>query len=138
MGGYLSALFCGMLFGLGLTLAQMTNPEKVLGFLDLAGRWDPSLALVMAGALTTLALMQRLARRRSAPILASSFNEPGKARIDVQLLTGAALFGIGWGLSGICPGPAIAALSYGQVEIYVFAAAMFAGMGLFQYLHRPK
>jgi uncharacterized membrane protein YedE/YeeE len=102
MGGYLSALFCGTLFGLGLTLAQMTNPEKVLGFLDVAGHWDPSLALVMAGALTTLALMQRLARRRSAPILASSFNEPKKARIDVRLLTGAALFGIGWGLSGHC------------------------------------
>lgn len=138
MGGYLSALFCGTLFGLGLTLAQMTNPEKVLGFLDVAGHWDPSLALVMAGALTTLALIQRLARRRPAPILASSFNEPKKAPIDVRLLTGAALFGIGWGLSGICPGPAIAALSYGRVEIYVFTAAMFAGMGLFQRLHRPK
>jgi uncharacterized membrane protein YedE/YeeE len=137
MGGYLSALFCGTLFGLGLTLAQMTNPEKVLGFLDVAGHWDPSLALVMAGALTTLALMQRLARRRPAPILASSFNEPKNARIDARLLTGAALFGIGWGLSGICPGPAIAALSHGRIEIYVFTAAMFAGMGLFQRLHRP-
>lgn len=138
MGVCLSALFCGILFGLGLTLAQMTNPEKVLGFLDIAGQWDPSLALVMASALTTLALVRQLARRRSAPMLAASFNEPKASRIDVSLLTGAALFGAGWGLSGICPGPAIVALSYGRIEIYVFTAAMFTGMGLFQRLHRPK
>jgi uncharacterized membrane protein YedE/YeeE len=138
MGVCLSALFCGILFGLGLTLTQMTNPEKVLGFLDIAGQWDPSLALVMASALTNLALVQQLARRRSAPMLAASFNEPKASRIDAPLLAGAALFGAGWGLSGICPGPAIAALSYGRIEIYVFTAAMFAGMGLFQRLHRPK
>lgn len=135
---HLSALFCGILFGLGLAASQMINPQKVLGFLDVMGDWDPSLALVMASALLIAGILQVIILRRSAPLLEPDFHHPKLTVIDKPLVVGAAVFGIGWGLSGFCPGPAISALSSGIPESYVFTAAMFAGMWLFQILHGSK
>jgi uncharacterized membrane protein YedE/YeeE len=133
----LSALFCGILFGLGLVISQMVNPAKVLGFLDIAGNWDPSLALVMASALITLGLAYRLILIRAAPILEQSFFLPGAVGIDARLLIGASLFGIGWGLSGFCPGAAIAAIGYGHIETLLFTLAMCVGIWIFKLIHRP-
>lgn len=138
MGKYFSALFCGIVFGLGLSVSQMINPQKVLGFLDVAGDWDPSLALVMAGALLIAGVLQRIIFRRTAPLFEADFNRPSVTVIDKPLVAGAAIFGIGWGLSGFCPGPAISALSSGIPESYVFTGAMFAGMWLFQILQGEK
>lgn len=131
----LSALFCGILFGLGLVISQMVNPVKVLAFLDIAGHWDPSLALVMTGALITLGIAHKMILRRPAPILEQRFHLPSAARIDTGLLIGAALFGVGWGLSGFCPGAAIAAIGYGRTEALLFTFAMCAGMWLFRLIH---
>lgn len=126
----LSALFCGTLFGFGLVISQIVNPSKVIAFLDVAGHWDPSLALVMAGALITLGLAYRLIFRRFTPMLDQSFHLPDSVHIDAQLLIGAALFGIGWGLSGFCPGAAIAAIGYGRIEALLFTLAMCVGIWL--------
>lgn len=133
----LSALFCGILFGLGLVISQMVNPVKVLAFLDIAGHWDPSLALVMGGALITLGLAYRLILRRPAPIVEPRFHLPDPVDIDASLLIGTALFGIGWGLSGFCPGAVIAAIGYGRLEPLLFTLAMGGGMWLFRLIHRP-
>jgi len=130
----------GLIFGLGLIVAQMTNPAKVLAFLDVAGDWDPSLALVMASALLVLGVSQRWFHAADPAELEpeqASCTGP-KAAIDARLLIGAALFGIGWGLSGICPGPAVVDLSSGLPGSYVFAGAMFAGFLLFKFLHRGR
>ena len=132
MAHALGALLAGLLFGLGLAVSQMINPAKVLAFLDIAGRWDPSLAFVMIGALAVTALGYRLALQRAAPILADRFEVPTAREIDRRLLAGAVLFGIGWGLVGFCPGPAIASLAFGVKESLIFAAAMLAGMALFR------
>lgn len=134
MAKYLSALFSGIVFGLGLCVSQMINPQKVLGFLDVAGSWDPSLALVMAGALLVAGVARIFILRRAEPILEPDFQIPKATHIDTPLIAGAALFGIGWGLSGFCPGPAISALSLGIPEGYVFTGAMFVGMWLFRIL----
>jgi len=131
----LSTLFCGALFGIGLVIAQMVNPAKVLAFLDVAGQWDPSLALVMASALITLGLAYKLIFRRPAPILEHRFHLPAATRIDARLLIGAALFGLGWGLSGFCPGAVIAAISYGSTKALIFTLAMCVGMWLFRLTH---
>jgi uncharacterized membrane protein YedE/YeeE len=132
MAKYLSALFCGIIFGLGLCVSQMMNPQKVLGFLDVAGVWDPSLALVMAGALAIAGGVWGLIVRKTSPVLEAEFQVAKVTSIDKPLIVGAAIFGIGWGLSGFCPGPAIAALSLGIPENYVFTAAMLTGMWIFQ------
>ena len=132
MAHALGALLAGLLFGLGLAVSQMINPAKVLAFLDIAGRWDPSLAFVMIGALAVTALGYHLVLRRPAPLLAERFEVPTVREIDRRLLAGAVLFGIGWGLVGFCPGPAIASLAYGVRESLIFAAAMLAGMALFR------
>ena len=132
MAKYLSALFCGIVFGLGLCVSQMMNPQKVLGFLDVVGVWDPSLALVMAGALAIAGGFWGLIVRRTSPVLEAEFQVAKVTSIDKPLIVGAAIFGIGWGLSGFCPGPAIAALSLGILENYVFTAAMLTGMWIFQ------
>ncbi len=124
----LAALAAGLLFGLGLTVSQMANPAKVLGFLDLAGDWDPSLAIVLAGAVATTALGFRLVRRAGRPLLAPTFRLPSATRIDRPLLLGAILFGLGWGLVGFCPGPALAALGLDGLPVPVFILAMLAGM----------
>ena len=132
----LVALASGLLFGLGLTVSGMINPAKVLGFLDLAGDWDPSLAFVMAGAIPVAALGFALARRRPAPLCAPTFSGPTKTRVDVRLVVGAVLFGVGWGLVGYCPGPALASLRFGGWRTLLFVAAMLVGMGAFQAFDR--
>jgi uncharacterized membrane protein YedE/YeeE len=124
------ALFSGALFGLGLAVSGMINPAKVIGFLDLAGEWDPTLAFVMGGALLVAIPAFRLILGRPRPILAGDFALPTKSTLDARLLGGAALFGVGWGLSGFCPGPAVAALVAGLAPVFAFVAAMVAGMVL--------
>ena len=118
----------GLLFGAGLALSGMVNPARVLGFLDLAGAWDPTLAFVLAAALLPSALAYAVVRRMKRPIMADQFCIPQNRAIDPRLLTGAALFGLGWGLVGLCPGPAITGLIYGKWESWLFVAAMLAGM----------
>lgn len=122
-----TALIAGALFGAGLTVSQMISPEKVLAFLDVAGNWDPSLALVMGGALVVSAIGYGIAKRRSRPIISSGFQIPSRRDIDWRLLSGATIFGIGWGLAGYCPGPAIAAVAIGTSEPWYFLLAMLAG-----------
>ena len=129
----------GVVFGVGLALGGMTNPAKVLSFLDVAGAWDPTLAFVMAGALAVSAGGFALGRRRARPWLAASFALPTRTDLDAPLVLGAALFGVGWGLVGLCPGPAIANLARGSVEIVLFVAAMIAGaMAQRLWARRPR
>jgi uncharacterized membrane protein YedE/YeeE len=130
MNDRLSGLIAGLVFGFGLTVSQMVNPAKVLAFLDVTGNWDPSLAFVMGGALITTLVGYRAAWRRPAPLLATHYALPSAREIDAPLVAGALLFGIGWGLVGLCPGPAISALTLGGVPILMFLASMFAGMAL--------
>ena len=132
--GSLAGFACGLLFGLGLVISGMSNPAKVLNFLDLFGTWDPSLAFVMAGAVATTFLGYRLVWRRRAPILARSFDLPTSTRIDRSLVLGAALFGLGWGLSGFCPGPAWTALPLFAPGTLVFVPAMLIGLWLGSHL----
>jgi uncharacterized protein len=119
---------CGLIFGAGLLISGMTQPEKVLGFLDIFGAWDATLAFVMAGAVAVAAIGFTLARRRAVPILAPKYFWPERNDIDAPLVTGAILFGIGWGLVGICPGPALVNLAGLSQPILVFVAAMALGM----------
>ena len=119
---------CGLIFGAGLLVSGMTQPEKVLGFLDIFGAWDATLAFVMAGAVAVSAAGFALARRRGAPVLAARYHWPTRSDIDAPLAAGAVLFGIGWGLVGICPGPALVNLAGLSVPIVVFVAAMALGM----------
>jgi uncharacterized membrane protein YedE/YeeE len=128
----LSAFASGLLFGLGLIVAQMVDPAKVLGFLDIFGNWDPSLALVMGGAVAVSALGYRGARRLGVPLLAPRLEIPTRRYLDPRLIGGAALFGIGWGLVGLCPSPALTALTFGPGQLFAFVGAMIAGMALFQ------
>ena len=132
----LAALASGLIFGLGLALSGMLDPARVRGFLDVAGAWDPSLIFVLGGAVTISGLGYRLCRRRSGPVLETRFDLPIRRRVDAPLVAGAALFGIGWGLSGFCPGPAVAALSTGATPVLVFVAAMLAGMALHDFGRR--
>ncbi len=131
MARILLALAAGLVFGLGLAVSQMINPAKVLGFLDLLGDWDPSLAFVMAGAIPVAALGYRLARGRAAPLCAPGYATPSQSAIDVRLVAGAVLFGIGWGLVGYCPGPALASLGLGNSATALFVVAMLLGMAIF-------
>lgn len=128
MGNKIAALLSGLLFGFGLTLAQMVNPQKVLNFLDFAGTWDPSLAFVLGGATGTAAIGFRLVGRRAAPLFADRFQLPTAKDIDMPLVAGAVLFGIGWGLVGLCPGPAVASLAIAPGNVAVFVAALLVGM----------
>ena len=134
----LAALCAGMLFGIGLLLSGMANPAKVLGFLDVTGRWDPSLLLVMAGAVAVSAVAFTLARRRGASLLGAPMRLPDARGIDRRLVLGGLLFGIGWGVAGFCPGPALVALGLGEPKALLFVAAMLAGMGLFELLQRRR
>ncbi len=126
-----TAALSGALFGAGLYVSQMVDPLKVLRFLDFgaipAGGWDPSLALVMASALTVMFVAVRIGKRRGAPLFDSAFHEPEYSKIDSRLVGGAALFGIGWGMAGICPGPAISLLAFLPDNLWIFLLAMFAG-----------
>jgi len=126
----LSALIVGILFGLGLTISRMIDPAKIIAFLDVTGRWDPSLLVVMASALAVSFVGYRVTLARAKPVFEPSFQLPTKTTIDRPLIVGSALFGTGWGLSGLCPGPAISAAALGNAAIYVFLFALVAGMFL--------
>jgi len=128
MRDLLAGWLVGLLFGLGLVVSMMMNPIKVLSFLDLAGDWDPSLALVMAGALAVTLVGYRLVLRGERPLFAPRFFLPDRRAIDARLLAGAAIFGIGWGLAGFSPGPAITALATGEPRVVLFVASMALGM----------
>ncbi len=130
----LVSLFSGTLFSLGLTISGMVDPQKVLGFLDIAGNWDPTLAVVMGGALLVAIPALRLIFKRSRPVLEDEFEVPTKKDLDAGLLGGSALFGVGWGLSGLCPGPAMTALASGLAPVFAFVAAMMAGMALYKWI----
>ena len=132
-----SALMIGALFGLGLVISGMTNPAKIIGFLDIAGDWDPTLAVVMASALAVTFAGFRLVLTAPAPALETKFHLPTATQIDRPLLAGATLFGVGWGLAGFCPGPGIAALANGDLEPVLFVAAMVAGMLARDYAKLP-
>jgi uncharacterized membrane protein YedE/YeeE len=132
MGKSISALLAGIVFGLGLTISQMLNPAKVLAFLDILGNWDPSLALVMGGALLVTAIGYRLVWTRVRPVFSERFQVPDNRTVDTRLAVGAVLFGMGWGLVGLCPGPAISALTVGGLPVLTFMAAMMVGMGLYE------
>ncbi|ACS39070.1 YeeE/YedE family protein [Methylorubrum extorquens] len=131
-----SAFAVGLLFGLGLLVSGMANPAKVLAFLDVAGRWDPSLAFVMAGAVAISATGYLVARRRGRPLLASRLEIPTRRNLDPRLIAGAAVFGLGWGLAGLCPGPALTLLTVAPAQAMTFVVAMVAGMLLFRLVPR--
>jgi len=133
-----SALAAGLLFGLGLAISQMVNPRKVLDFLDVTGNWDPSLALVMAGAVGVAMLAFRFVLKRRQPLFDGEFHLPRLTKLDRRLLVGSGVFGIGWGIGGYCPGPGIAALSAGSVEALVFVAGMALGSVLYRRFAAPR
>ncbi|MFV0302770.1 MAG: DUF6691 family protein [Paracoccus sp. (in: a-proteobacteria)] len=125
------AALSGALFGAGLLVSGMTRPEKVQGWLDVLGSWDPTLGFVLAGAILPMAIAWRIAARRTASLSGQAFPPPPAQRLDARLIAGSALFGLGWGLSGLCPGPSMATLGIGGAPFWAFFAAMIAGMALF-------
>ncbi|MGN6808681.1 MAG: DUF6691 family protein [Trinickia sp.] len=130
--GWLTALLSGLLFGIGLMLSGMANPAKVLGFLDIAGRWDPSLAFVMAGAIAIGAIAFAFAKRLKKSLLGLPMWIPSSSSVTLRLVLGSAAFGVGWGLAGFCPGPALVVLGAGFPKAWGFVAAMLAGMAVFE------
>jgi hypothetical protein len=128
--GKLSTLLSGLLFGTGLTISGMVNPMKILNFLDISGPWDATLIFVMGAGIVVTLIGYQIIFQRNAPLFATSFRLPTSQDIDAKLLGGAALFGLGWGLSGFCPGPAIASLVFGRMESATFVIAMATGMFL--------
>lgn len=128
-----AALLSGLIFGFGLSLSGMLDPERVLGFLDVAGRWNASLAFVLAGAVITAAAGQRFAQRLGRPLFEGGFAWPRVRPVDARLVTGSAIFGTGWGLSGLCPGPAVAAVVLELEPIIVFTTAMLIGMLVYRW-----
>ena len=134
----LSAFGVGLIFGIGLIVAGMTDPSKIVGFLNLAGPWDPSLALVMGGAVAVGFIAFGLARRRTQSFLGGAMHLPTARRIDRRLVLGSLVFGIGWGLAGYCPGPAVVSVGMGQDKAIVFVVAMLAGMGIYELIERVR
>ena len=132
--GILAQFIAALVFGIGLVISGMANPAKVLNFLDVAGSWDPSLAFVMGGALAVTMIGYRLVLARPKPILAPAFLLPARRAIDARLLLGAAIFGIGWGLAGFCPGPALTSLGLGAPGTLAFVPAMLVGMAAARWL----
>lgn len=130
----LVALVSGLLFGAGLAVSGMADPARVQGFLDLLGTWDPTLAFVMGGALLPMALAWRVQRRMPSPLAVSKFSLPGTTELDRPLVIGAVLFGMGWGIAGLCPGPAIADLAIAPQSVWPFVVTMIAGMALHRML----
>ena len=118
----------GLIFGIGIALSGMANPAKVLNFFDIAGAWDPSLAFVMGGALIVTFIGYRVVLKRPAPLMSQNFQLPTRRDLDLPLLGGSALFGVGWGIAGFCPGGALPALGTGRSEVFVFVAALLAGI----------
>ncbi|HXZ09566.1 MAG TPA: DUF6691 family protein [Paraburkholderia sp.] len=133
-----TALCAGLLFGFGLIVSGMANPAKVLGFLDLAGQWDPSLAFVMIGAIAVGAIGFALAKRRKKSLLGLPMQLPAAGAVTLRLVLGSAAFGVGWGLAGFCPGPALVALGAGYLKAWGFVGAMLVGMAIFELLERTK
>ena len=133
-----ASLLAGLVFGLGLIVSGMANPAKVLGFLDLGGAWDPSLAFVMAGAIAVGAMAFAVARKRTVSFLGATMKLPTSRDIDGRLVIGSVVFGIGWGVAGFCPGPGLVALGMGEVKALVFVVAMLLGMGMFELIERRK
>ena len=133
-----TALLAGLVFGLGLIVSGMANPAKVLGFLDLTGAWDPSLALVMAGAIGISFFAFLFAKKRSRSLIGADMKLPAGRTVDRRLVIGSTLFGIGWGVAGFCPGPGLVALGMGEVKALIFVAAMLAGMALFELLEKRR
>jgi hypothetical protein len=132
------SLVSGALFGAGLTLSDMVDPERVLGFLNVtSGAWDPTLAFVLGGAMVPMIFAWLIAARRAKPAFAETFPAKPAPKLDPRLVGGAALFGLGWGLVGLCPGPALAAIGLGGASVWIFAAAMLTGMWMFSVLRRP-
>jgi hypothetical protein len=134
---FVIALACGAIFGLGLSLSGMLDPARVRGFLNVCGTWDPSLAFVLGGAVMVAFAGLAVQRRRLRPVFDEAFHLPAKTPIDTRLILGSAIFGIGWGMAGLCPGPALAALSLGLAPVMVFVVAMLAGMTIHDRLVRP-
>jgi uncharacterized membrane protein YedE/YeeE len=132
----MGAFAAGLIFGIGLIVSGMTDPSKVIGFLDLAGRWDPSLAFVMVGAIAVGLVGHRVARRRASAFFGGALHLPTARQIDRRLVLGSAVFGVGWGLGGFCPGPALVSFGAGQDKAVVFALAMLAGMALYELAER--
>ena len=138
MNQRLIALCSGLVFAVGLALAGMTLPSKIMGFLDIAGDWDPSLLLVMVSAISVFATAFWSSKSMRAPLGNASFSQPPMARIDARLVTGAAMFGVGWGLSGFCPGPAITALGAGVEQSALFVPAMLSGLWITRRFGAPR
>ena len=134
----LTSLLAGLLFGLGLIVSGMVNPGKVLGFLDVAGQWDPSLMLVMGGAIAVGWVAFGIAKKRALTLIGEKIDLPTSTIIDLRLIWGSALFGIGWGLGGFCPGPALVGVGMGLPSALIFVAAMIAGMVLFELLEKKR
>ncbi len=130
----ITAFLSGLVFGVGLIVSQMANPAKVIGFLDITGNWDPSLALVMGGALAAFGALYWWTKGRRAPLISERFAALTETRIDRPLLAGSLIFGVGWGLSGFCPGPAVVSTTFGNPLVWLFVAAMIAGMLLYRFL----
>jgi len=140
MKSTITSFVSGIVFALGLGIGGMTQPAKVIGFLDFTGNWDPSLAFVMIGAIAVHALFYRVIRRRSSPLFSPSFAMPTRTDIDLPLVSGAVIFGLGWGLAGFCPGPALTSLASGNSSSIIFSLAMIAGMFLYGFIGfiRPR
>ena len=138
MRNHISEFVIGLVFGLGLIVSGMTDPGKVLGFLDLAGLWDPSLALVMGGAVLVGLFAFTVARKRTTSVLGGAMQLPTARQIDRRLALGSIAFGVGWGIAGFCPGPAIVSLGTGEPKAVVFVLAMLVGMGAFEWLEMRK
>lgn len=132
MRNVMVALLAGVLFGAGLAVSGMTNPERVRGFLDLFGAWDPTLVFVMGGAMLLMMAIWRIQTRMARPLWGEGFSLPTARDLDLRLIAGAALFGIGWGVAGLCPGPGFAALALAPVPALIFLAGLGAGMVLFR------
>ena len=135
---YVTSLIAGLVFGFGLIVSGMVNPGKVQGFLDLAGEWDPSLMLVMGGAIAVGLIAFLIAKRRTVSLIGERIELPSNTIIDVRLVAGSALFGAGWGLAGFCPGPALVGLGMGLPSAAIFVVAMIAGMLLFEFIEKRR
>lgn len=134
----ITSLIAGLVFGIGLIISGMTNPAKVVGFLDLAGLWDPSLALVMGGAIAVGVVAFQIVRKRSTSLLGDPIRLPSATQVDRRLLLGGVAFGIGWGLAGFCPGPALASLATGGTKPAIFTVAMIGGMVIYELIERAS
>ncbi|MDP4546272.1 MAG: DUF6691 family protein [Marinobacter sp.] len=134
----ITSLVAGLIFGLGLIISGLANPAKVLGFLDLAGLWDPSLALVMGGAILVGLVAFTVAKKRTLSLLGFNMKLPTSTKIDKRLVGGSLMFGVGWGIAGFCPGPALVAVGAGEIKGIVFVASMVAGMMLFELIERKR